>query len=122
MRRLLPFLLLLSTAHAELHLTQVDAMTRVLRTETVTNGEVVMEAARGEWESLQVIVTGAPAEIQGITLEATGMKGEVASSIPAPVILREHYVRVVTSTPMAPLPPGDYPDALVPQDFTGSLD
>ena len=32
-------------------------------------------------------------------------------------VFREHYVKVSRSTPMSPLPPGDYPDALVPQDF-----
>lgn len=111
------FWLILSVAQAELHLTQVDAMTRVLRTEAVKDAEVVMEAARGEWESMQIIATGTAEEIQGITLEATAMIGEESSKIPAPVILREHYVRVVKSTPMSPLPPGDYPDALIPQDF-----
>jgi hypothetical protein len=117
MKLLLTFFLLMPIAHAELRLTQVDAMTRVLRTEAVKDAEVVMEAARGEWESMQIIATGTAGEIQGITLEATAMIGEESSKIPAPVILREHYVRVVKSTPMSPLTPGDYPDALIPQDF-----
>jgi hypothetical protein len=62
------FWLILSVAQAELHLTQVDAMTRVLRTEAVKDAEVVMEAARGEWESMQISATGTAEEIQGITL------------------------------------------------------
>lgn len=117
MKLLLLFWFILSQAQAELHLTQVDAMTRVLRTEAIKDAQVVMEAARGEWEAVQIIVTGPPEEIQGITLKASPLIGQGSTQIPAPVILREHYVRVVQSTPMSPLPPADYPDALIPQDF-----
>ncbi|MEQ1749006.1 MAG: hypothetical protein ABL974_06260 [Prosthecobacter sp.] len=117
MRTFAIFLALLSMARGEMHMAKVDAMTRVMRTEEVTNSEITLEAARGEWESLQIIVTGPPAEVKGVTLEATELKGPEGDTIPAPTLLREHYVRVSKSTPMSPLPAGDYPDALVPQDF-----
>ena len=118
MRTLVIFLALLTVAHGELRLTKVDAMTRVMRTQELADIEITLEAARGEWESLQVIVTGPPVELKGVTLEATLLNGPDGGTIPAPKLLREHYVRVSKSTPMSPLPVGDYPDALVPQDFT----
>jgi hypothetical protein len=117
MRRLLPWLLLISTAQAEIEITQVNAMRRVMRTESVPKAEVVLESARGEWESLQIIVSGPASEVCGVKLTASELKGAEGAAIKAPIVLREHYVKVVKSTPMSPLPLGDYPDALVPQDF-----
>lgn len=117
MKRLLTWFCLVSVTQAEIRLTQVNAMQRVMRTDKVAEAEVKLEAARGEWEAVQVIVSGSSDEVKGVTLSASGFKGPQSSVIKAPVIWREHYVKVVQSTPMAPLPPGDYPDALVPQDF-----
>lgn len=117
MKTALLFFLLLSQVKAELHFTQADAMTRVMRVQQLPESDITLEAARGEWEALQIIVTGKPAELKGITLEAGALKGPDGAAIPAPTVLREHYVRVSKSTPMSPLPIGDYPDALVPQDF-----
>lgn len=109
---------LTATAHAELRVALVDAMTRVSRTESVSPSNVVeLHAARGEWESLQVILTGPSQELKGKSLEVTVLTGLEGKSIPAPTVLREHYVKVTKSTPMSPLPAGEYPDALVPQDF-----
>ncbi len=110
-------LALSACAHGELLLSKVDAMTRVMRVQELSDREVTLEAARGEWESLQLIVTGSPTELKGVTLTATELMGPDGTKITAPTILREHYVRVSKSTPMSPLPLGDYPDALVPQDF-----
>lgn len=102
---------------AEVKITRVDAMTRVMRVQEIADMDAAIEAARGEWESLQVVLTSTPGEIKGITLEASALQGPDGASIPAPEVLREHYVKVTKSTPMSPLPAGDYPDALVPQDF-----
>lgn len=113
------FLFLLSVAaHAELKVTVVDAMTRVSRTEEVrpTKG-TELQAARGEWESLQIVINGTAEEVKTAALEATELTGPEGKTIPAPTLLREHYVRVTKSTPMSPLPAGDYPDALVPMNF-----
>ena len=111
------FLSLASTLLAEVKITRVDAMTRVMRVQEIADSEEAIEAARGEWESLQVVLSGPSQDIKDITLEATPLKGPDNTSIPTPTILREHYVKVTKSTPMSPLPGGDYPDALVPQDF-----
>jgi len=105
------------TAQAEITLAQMDAMTRVSRTESVTSTQIELDAARGEWEALQVIISGTSEDLKGITLEATPLTGPEGKVIAAPTILREHYVKVTKSTPMSPLPAGDYADALVPQDF-----
>lgn len=117
MKPFLSWLLLVSPLAAEIHLTQVNAMVRVLRTGDLSKTTVPLEAARGEWESLQVVVSGTVDEVRGVKLTASTLKGPEGAEIKAPVVLREHYVKVVKSTPMSPLPPGDYPDALVPQDF-----
>lgn len=95
-----------------------DGMTRVSRIEAPKPDlSVSISAARGEWESFQVVVSGPAEKIKGIKLEASPLKGPTAVTIPPATVLREHYVHVTRSTPQAPLPPGDYPDALVPQDF-----
>jgi hypothetical protein len=115
-----PFTILIAFAApllAEVKIARVDAMTRVMRVQETNDMDAAIEAARGEWESLQVVLTATPGEIKGITLEVTALQGPDSTSIPAPEVLREHYVKVAKSTPMSPLPAGDYPDALVPQDF-----
>jgi hypothetical protein len=81
MRRLLPWLLLISTAQAEIEITQVNAMRRVMRTESVPKAEVVLESARGEWESLQIIVSGPASEVCGVKLTASELKGAEGAAI-----------------------------------------
>lgn len=110
--------LMVAAVHAELKVSLVDAMTRVSRLEEVPPAKATaLQAARGEWESLQIVVNGPPEEIKKVTLETTSLTGPEDQTIPAPDLFREHYVRVSKSTPMSPLPPGEYPDALVPQSF-----
>ncbi|MCA1964915.1 MAG: hypothetical protein LDL31_13300, partial [Prosthecobacter sp.] len=102
---------------AEVKILRVDALSRVMRNDVPTDQDTAIEAARGEVESLQVVLHGPEGELSGSRLEATDLSGPDGAKIPAPTILREHYVKVTRSTPMSPLPPGDYPDALVPQSF-----
>ncbi len=95
-----------------------DSMTRVLRQQPARPRITPqLQAARGEWEAFQVVLTGAPDELAGARLTASVLTGPRGASVPAPRIYREHYVRVSVSSPQTSLPPGDYPDALVPQDF-----
>ncbi|MBB5037515.1 glycoside hydrolase domain-containing protein [Prosthecobacter dejongeii] len=115
---LLALLIFTGAAQADLSVTWVDAMTRVSRTEPQPLVQTLaLQAARGEWEALQLVVTGPPAELRTLSLEATDITGPEGKTLPAPTLLREHYVRVSKSTPKSPLPAGDYPDALVPQSF-----
>ncbi|SKB05435.1 protein of unknown function [Prosthecobacter debontii] len=117
--RLIAFIFLLSgIAQAELKVSLADAMTRVMRAdESLPKAAVNLHAARGEWESFQIVLNGSESEIKEAKVEATSLTGPDQETLPAPTLLREHYVRVSKSTPMAPLPPGDYPDALVPLTF-----
>lgn len=107
-----------STATAA-HASFCDAMTRIPRLgEPPVAQTHTLHAARGEWEALQIIVTATPEQLKTITASATGIAHHASDMLlPAPLLLREHYVRVSRSTPMAPLPPGDYPDALMPLDM-----
>ena len=103
----------------EVALWSVDSMTRVFREQPARpRVEPVLKAARGEWEAFQVVVAGSPRDLRGVRVEAQGAQGAAGGApLPSPVVLREHYVRVAESSPQTSLPAGDYPDALVPQDF-----
>jgi hypothetical protein len=77
-----------------------------------------LHAARGEWEPLQIVITATPEQLRKIEVVPTAIaQRDSEALLPAPLVFREHYVRVSQSTPMAPLPPGDYADALVPLDM-----
>lgn len=96
----------------------VDSLTRVFR-EQPARPQVVPQlgAARGEWESFQVVLTGSPQELRGARVLTKTLIGPNGAQLPPPRVLREHYVQVKVSSPQSPLPAGAYPDALVPQDF-----
>lgn len=114
------FLALANLAAAQpVKLSFCDGMTRISREGTPPTAQThTLHAARGEWEPLQIIVTATPAQLKNLEVVATGIaKRDSDVLLPAPQVLRAHYVRVSQSTPMAPLPPGDYPDALVPLDL-----
>ena len=96
----------------------VDSMTRVFRDQPVRpQVEPVLSAARGEWESFQLVLTGSPAILRGARVSGATLQGPDGATVPAPVVLREQYTRVKVSSPQSSLPAGDYPDALVPQTF-----
>lgn len=120
MKSLLLVLALTSVTAAEpVKIAFADGMTRVLRDDEPPSAQThTIHAARGEWEPLQIIVSAAPVQLKNLEVTATGIaKHDSDALLPAPKVFREHYVRVSKSTPMAPLPPGDYPDALVPPDM-----
>lgn len=120
MKALLLLLVLTTCAAAQpVKVSFCDGMTRISRDGAApTAATNTLYAARGEWEPLQIIVTATPEQLKTIQVIATGIaKNDSDDLLPAPKVLREHYVRVSQSTPRAPLPPGDYPDALVPLDM-----
>lgn len=96
-----------------------DAMTRIPREGVPPSAQTfALHAARGEWEALQIVVTATTEQLKTIDVRASGIAcNDSDALLPAPLVFREHYVRVSKSTPMAPLPPGDYADALVPLDM-----
>lgn len=120
MKALLLFLALIAPAAAQpVKVSFCDGMTRISRDGASPSSSAhTLHAARGEWEPLQLIVTATPEQLKDLQVHATGIaRHDSDALLPAPIVLREHYVRVSTSTPRAPLPPGDYPDALVPLDM-----
>jgi hypothetical protein len=98
-----------------------------------TGTQVHLYAARGEYESFQVIVRAAPAALTNVNVSAPELDGSL-ETIPATsfTLYREHYVHISDSSPdwggrNRPLPPGWYPDALIPfvdpvtgQDLAGA--
>ncbi|TDU68081.1 uncharacterized protein DUF4091 [Prosthecobacter fusiformis] len=115
---LLLLLAVVPLVRAELKVSLADAMTRVSRTEVRAPMQVMeLLTGRGEWEAMQIVVGGPPEEVKEAVVEATALVGPEGVTIPAPMLLREHYVKVTKSTPMSPLPAGEYADALVPLTF-----
>lgn len=96
-----------------------DGMTRISREGTPPSAQTwQLHAARGEWEPLQIVLSATPEQLKRVEIQATGIaKRNADDLLPAPGVYHEHYVRVSQSTPMAPLPPGLYPDALLPLDM-----
>lgn len=103
------------TAAPELWMTH--AMDRVFRGTTPSAWDAKLQAGRGEWEALQIIVTGSPEEVREAVLSAGCLKGPNDTLIPAPVLLREHYVAITQTSESSSMAGGMYPDALVPQTF-----
>ncbi|HCO92379.1 MAG TPA: hypothetical protein DIU00_00250 [Phycisphaerales bacterium] len=77
---------------------------------------VEIKAARNEVESFQVVVAAPKENISVVEVEISDLAGPAGSKIAKEKIrlFREEYVRVRMSSPRAELPPGLYPDPLVP--------
>lgn len=119
MNLIVPLLALMGATTQPVRIGFCDGMTRISREGTPPTAQTYqLSAARGEWEPLQIILTATPDQLKKVEVLATGIaKTDSDALLPPPQVLREHYVRVSKSTPMAPLPAGDYPDALVPLDM-----
>jgi hypothetical protein len=103
----------------------VPALTRVGRDEPPGNQrEITLWAARGEYESFQVVVRAAGSGLKNVTAEMSDLTGPHSRISKTNLTLyREHYVQIVRGSPdrggtNRPLGPGWYPDALIP--FTPS--
>jgi hypothetical protein len=78
-------------------------------------------AARGEYESFQIVVNGAGAGLTNVNVKVSDLTGPDGEVIPksAFTLYREKYVQVKGSSPNwkgsnQPLPPGWYADPLIP--------
>ena len=99
-------------------------LTRVGREDTPpasTSPQVVLYAARGEYESFQIIMRGSATGLTNVRITASALADTNKHQIPKTSIalFREHYVHVVQASPdrggiNRPLGPGWYPDALIP--------
>ena len=98
-------------------LTALHAMERILQHEAPFGTPAAeIAAARNEVESFQVVVAARDQNLRVTSVTLPELVGEGGAKIPGDRIklYREEYVRVRLSTPRAELPPGLYPDALVP--------
>lgn len=98
-----------------------------------TAPQIHLYAARGEYESFQIVVRASPGALSNVNLSVPDLVGAAGSIAGANLTCyREHYVYITHSSPdwggpNRPLPPGWYPDALIPfadpvtgQDLVGA--
>ena len=105
----------------------VPSLTRVAGDETAgSQREIALWAARGEYESFQVVVRAATGVLKNVNVAISDLVGEHGRISRANLTLyREHYVQVKRGSPdrggsNRPLGPGWYPDALIPFTANGN--
>ena len=115
------FLILTSFKHAaagdKIALTALNSMERIDQNQKIYGATTVkIQSARNEVESFQVVVSAPKENINVIKVEISDLIGPQGTKIEKENIklFREEYVRVRMSSPRAELPPGLYPDPLVP--------
>ena len=118
---LLLFLILCSSAYSpageKISLTALNSMERIGQNESPRGAtSVEIGSAKNEVESFQVVVAAPTENITVVKAEISDLTGPDGSRIGQDnvTLFREEYVRVRMSTPRAELPPGLYPDPLVP--------
>jgi len=105
------------SAGEKIELTGLNSMERVgLGQEFKGSDTVKIYSARNEVESFQVVVSTPQENINVTKVEISDLTGPEGSKIEKENIklYREEYIRVRMSSPRAELPPGLYPDPLVP--------
>jgi hypothetical protein len=98
------------------------SMHRVGMSEAAGNtSEVKLSAARGEYESFQIVANGASKGLGNVNVTISDLQGPGGQVIPRTdfTLYREKYMQVTSSSPNRkgsnqPLAPGWYPDALIP--------
>jgi hypothetical protein len=85
------------------------------------NAQADLSAARGEYESFQIVANGGTAGLSDVNVTVSDLQGPDGQVIPRTnmTLYREKYVRVTSSSPNwkgsnQPMAPGWYPDALIP--------
>ena len=100
-----------------LRLTVLSSLERMQQHQAPFGGaEVSIQAAKNEWESFQIVVTATTENLTVSKAELSELAGPNKAVIGGDNVrlYRQEYVRVRKSTPRAELPPGLYPDPLVP--------
>ena len=115
------FLILSSSGHSlageKITLSALNSMERISQNqETYGTNSVEIHSARNEVESFQVVVAAPTENITVTQVDLSDLVGPDGAKIGKSNIklFREEYVRVRISTSRAELPPGLYPDPLVP--------
>ena len=99
------------------------SLTRVGQSDPAGTGtQAQLEAARGEYESYQVIVRAPAGGLSNVNFTVSDLSGPGGATISKSnvTLYREHYVNVTSNSPAwsgsanMPLPTGWYPDGLIP--------
>jgi hypothetical protein len=104
-------------ADERITITALNSMERISQNQKTKGAQTVkISSARNEVESFQVVVSAPKENINGITVYVSDFIGPKGSKIRKENIklFREEHIRVRISSPRAELPPGLYPDPLVP--------
>ncbi|RJP19005.1 MAG: DUF4091 domain-containing protein [Candidatus Omnitrophota bacterium] len=109
---------------SSIQLNAISPTIRIGPTEPFDGKEIVeMECAKNEFESMQIVVTAKGGNLQQVDAEFLPLIGPDQGEIGANhiTLFREIFVPVRYSSPRATLPPGWYPDPLVPflNPYTG---
>jgi len=115
----------LTVEAATIQLKAVPATVRVSQEGTVAGTDTAaIAAARGEGESVQVVVTAAGGNLRRVSAQISPLKKETGESLPAQSVslYREVFIPVRHSAPGATVPPGLIADPLVPfvDPYTGA--
>jgi len=104
------------TDNAEVKLTALNSMERIGQDQELFGAnQVSVSAARNETESFQVVVGAILKNIRVTHAEISDLTGAAGTIGKENMTLyREEYARVRRSSPRAQMPPGLYPDPLVP--------
>lgn len=106
-----------SAAEKRIALTALSSMERIAQNQKPYGAsKVEIKSAKNEVESFQVVVAALKENIKVVKAEMSDLVGKNGSKIGKGNIrlFREEYVRIRRSTSRAELPPGLYPDPLVP--------
>jgi len=100
----------------EARLTVLNSLDRIQQDQPQTGAsEASIKAAKNELESFQVVVGAVSKNVRVTGAEVSDLKGDAGVIGKENITLyREEYSRVRRSSPRAQLPPGLYPDPLVP--------
>jgi hypothetical protein len=100
----------------EAKLTVLTSLQRIQQDQPQTGAtEASIKAAKNELESFQVVVGAVSKNVRVTGAEVSDLKGDAGVIGKENITLyREEYARVRRSSPRAQLPPGLYPDPLVP--------
>jgi len=112
----------LPSAHASPVVWTAPSLHRVGMSDAAgSSTEVSLSAARGEYESFQIIASGASQGLGNVNMTVSDLKGPGGQTIPRTnfTLYREKYMHVTSSSPNwkgsnQPLGPGWYADALIP--------
>ena len=128
-KTLFPAFLVFSAAFSTLAMAEgnpvvwtAPSLHRVGMSEAAGNGtEVNLSAARGEYESFQIVANGASNGLGNVNVTISDLQGPGGQVIPRTnfTLYREKYMHVTSASPNwkgsnQPMGPGWYPDALIP--------